>query len=125
MAAKVFIQDSARRFRLRVFALCALLAQAGVLAAVPSVEARMEAERLLSPTHLESPEAPCSAQHGRQYCQLVRSLFAGHPTIDFSALEVPAFRASVSSYPRPPADLRAVGETFLIGAVIARGPPLL
>ena len=125
MAAKVFIQDSARRFRLRAFSSCALLAQAGVLAVVPSVEAQMEVERLLSPTHLESPERPCSAQHSRQYCQLVRSLFSGPPPIDFPALEVPAFRASVSSHPRSPVDLRAFGETFLIGAVIARGPPLL
>ncbi|MCE2397850.1 MAG: hypothetical protein J4F34_02220 [Gemmatimonadetes bacterium] len=118
----MFIQNSARRLRLRVFASCALLAQAGVLAVVPSVEAQMEAERLLSPTHLELPEGPCSAQHSRQYCQLVRSLSSGHPTIDFPALEVPAFRAPVSSHP-PPADLRAIGETFLIGAIVPRGPP--
>lgn len=119
----MFIENSTGRLRCRVLASCISLMQACVVAVVSHVDAMLDAERLSSPVHVESPESrDCAAQHNHLFCQVVRSLFSGPPTGRIAVAEIPA--PCVSDTDRPAADVPGKSATFLIGAINPRGPPL-
>ena len=116
-------QYSARRQQRRVGAACIALVQVGVSAVLFPADALLDAERIGSPVHIESPdERACAAQHSHLFCQIVRSMFSGMPTGRMAVGDVPA--PSIFTIERPSGDAPAKSAIFLIGAIIPRGPPL-
>lgn len=121
--ARVFIEQSTRRRQLRVGAAFVALMQIGVFAVLSPADVIADAARFGLPAHVESPEnRACAAHHGHFFCQVARSLPFGIPTGRIAAANLPA--PSVFTIHRPGGHVPARSATFLIGAIVPRGPPL-
>ena len=119
----MFIRDSTRRRRQRVGAVSVALMQIGVFAVVSPVDALLHAERFGLSAHVESPDdRACATQHNHLFCQVVRSLLSGIPASGIAVSHIPA--PSIFTTDRPDGHVRAKSATFLIGAIIPRGPPV-
>ena len=117
----MFIKHAIRSRR-REAAFIALV-QIGAFAVLSPADALLDADRVGLPVHVESPEnRACPAQHSHLFCQLVRSLVSAPPAVPVAVAGVPAPAAFTTE--GPVGDIPPKSATFLIGAIIPRGPPL-
>ena len=119
----MLIKHAIRRRRRRVEATFIALVQIGAFGVLSLADALLDAHRIGLPVHVESPEnRACAAQHSHLVCQLVRSMVSAPPADPDAVAEVPAPAAFTTE--RPGGDIPPNSATFLIGAIIPRGPPL-
>ena len=122
MLSWVSVTFRSKEFR-RVAAACLALFQIGSTSALTHADALLDAERMGTPAHVESPEnSDCAIHHGHLFCQVVRSLFQATISHEVTTRTAPVSLIRVVKADREAHHAKCA--PILFGSVVPRGPPV-
>lgn len=108
-----------KRRRLGVHTLAVTLAQLSAAVLLPALDAHLEAESFHAPLHVDTQDADCAPAHDDVFCQILRSLAHGTPTV---VVETDRLDAPLVAYVSTPTSFTRA-RSALPGGVGPRAPP--